>query len=95
MTATVIGARKDDDADFRVVARFGKRVVHFVDGKRRERIAALGSIDGDLRDAIERLVDDFAVFLTALPLEVAHILPSYSMPRASLSTRANSLGRSI
>ena len=75
MAAAVVGAGEDDDADARVVARFGECVVQLVHGERGERVAALGPVDGDFRDTVRRLVDDLAVLLAGLPCDGAHDRP--------------------
>ena len=46
------GAGQDDDADRRVVARVVERADHLVDRPRPERVAHLGPVDRDLRDAL-------------------------------------------
>ena len=74
-TPVMVGAREDDDADARVVARDRERVVELVHGERRERVAALGPVDGDLGNAIAGFVDDLAVCLARLPRGIAHGRP--------------------
>ena len=75
MAVAVVGAGEDDDADGGIVARDGERIVHLVDRQRRERVAALGTVDGDLGDAIAGLVDDLTILLAGLPNDIAHKLP--------------------
>ena len=84
----VVGAREDDDADGRVVARDRERVVELVHGERGEGVAALGPVDGDLGDAIAGFVDDLAVCLARLPRGIAHGRPFVARPdRPSTSVR--------
>ena len=59
-----------------IIARHGERVVHLVHRQGREGVAPGGTVDGDLRDALVRFVDDLAVLLSRLPLDVAHVIPS-------------------
>ncbi len=72
--AVVIGARKDDHAHFLVVTRKRERVEQLDVRLRRERIAALGAVDGDLGDAIVLFVDDLVIVFDVFPREVAHRL---------------------
>ena len=73
----MVGAGKDDNAHFLVVARKGKRVEQLDVRLRRESVAALGAIDGDLGDAIVLFVDDLVVIFNFFPREIAHGYPSY------------------
>ena len=75
VTAAVVDAGQDDDADGCVVARLAERVVQLGDGERGERIASLGPVDADLGDAACCFIDDLAVRLARLPRNVAHGRP--------------------
>ena len=47
-------AREQDDADARVLPGDVERAVELVDGVRAERVAHLGAVEGDARDAAVR-----------------------------------------
>ena len=65
-------AGQDHDADRRVVARRIERADHLGDGLRPERVAHLGAIDRDLRDAGGGLVADVFVAGMGRPVELSH-----------------------
>src|SRR5690606_9313783 len=55
------GAGQNDDAARAVVARAGERVGHLCDGLRAKGVAHFGAVNGDLRDAVPRLVKNIFV----------------------------------
>ena len=71
--AVVVGAGKDDNAHFLVVARKGKRIEQLDVRLRRESVAALRAIDGDLGDAFEVFKENVLVFFNRSPLAL-HVL---------------------
>src|SRR5690606_18157979 len=82
------GAGQDHDADGGVVARLVERADHLGDGLRPERVAHLGPLDRDLRDAVGRgLVGDVLVAGAAVPGEVGHGAP---LAQSSIAARRTS-----
>src|SRR4029077_13628855 len=61
------GAGEDDHPDLRIVPRRLESAGHLEHGRRPERVAHLGPVDGDLGDAVPGLVDDVGVAAGALP----------------------------
>ena len=97
-------AGEDDDADLGILARVVERRAHLEQRLRPERVADLGAVDGDLRDAVPLLVDDVLVVPDLLPLWFhPWLLPSslstsgrsiHGAERKEVTSRAHSSGDS-
>src|SRR5690606_36829512 len=76
-----LGARagQDYDADIAVLPGIGKRVHHFHDRQRSERVAHVGAVESDLRDPLGLFIQDVGVRLGGLPLDGRHVT-STSLP---------------
>jgi hypothetical protein len=65
----VSGAGEDDRADLEVVAGPGEGVAELRQGRWTEGVAALGTVDRDLRDPVGLLVEDVLIGAGALPFD--------------------------
>ena len=72
MAAAVVHAGQQNNAHGGIVARLAEGVVHLHHRQRRERVAPLGPINGDLRHPIAQLIANLAVLFTHSPIIFTH-----------------------